>query len=72
MKIIFFSYVNKKEFNVINPDIGTGISGVIGKSFPTLFKINILDKVITGQEQDRGTKTRTDRDNKKTNIANGA
>ena len=29
------------EFNIINPEIGTGISGVIGKSFPTLFKINI-------------------------------
>ena len=37
----------KKEikFNVINPDVGTRISGVIGKSFPTLFKINIPDKV---------------------------
>ena len=33
------------EFNVINPDVGTGISGVIGKKFPTLFKINIPDKV---------------------------
>ena len=33
------------EFNIINPEIGTGISGVIGKSFPTLFKINIPDKV---------------------------
>ena len=33
------------EFNFINPDIGTAISGVIGKSFPTFFKINIPDKV---------------------------
>ena len=32
------------KFNIINPDIGTGISGVIEKSFPTLFKINIPDK----------------------------
>ena len=33
------------EFNIINLAIGTGIAGVIGKSFPTLFKINIPDKV---------------------------
>ena len=33
------------ELTIINPEIGTGISGVIGKSFPTLFKISIPDKV---------------------------
>ena len=35
----------KIEFNIINPGIGTGISRVIGKTFPTLFKINIPDSV---------------------------
>ena len=38
--------LNKEiEFNFINPDVGTSISGVIGKTFPTFFKINIPDKV---------------------------
>ena len=33
------------EFNVINQDIGTCISGVIEKSFPSVFKMNIPDNV---------------------------
>ena len=33
------------EFNIINPEIDTGLSGVIRKYFPTFFKINIPDRV---------------------------
>ena len=35
----------KIQFNVISPDRGTGISEIIGKSFPTLLQINIVKNV---------------------------
>ena len=43
---IKMSILNQEiEFKVLNPDMGTGIPRIIGKSFSTLLKINIPESI---------------------------